>query len=111
MYKKIDFAPTYNYKQFKFRCLKKNSEFFDEIFSNSSIRIEVIYSKNAETDWMRNKFLENVFLLKGKAILEDENQTQITMKSGDFLTIEKILRHKVVKTSKKCIWIAIHHKK
>lgn len=44
---------------------------------------------------MQNDTIENVFLLKGKAILEDENKNIIKMKKGDFLTIKEELKHKI----------------
>ncbi|KKB27010.1 hypothetical protein MM26B8_02840 [Mycoplasmopsis meleagridis] len=110
MDKQISFLSTYNFTKFNFSNLKKGKEKFDLIYDSKNFYIQIIYSKKVNSSWMKNDTIENVFLLKGKAILEDENKNIIKMKKGDFLTIKEELKHKINWSSRKCIWIALHHK-
>jgi cupin 2 domain-containing protein len=53
---------------------------------------------------------EWVILLKGKAVLEFEDNLTLELTEGDYVLIPAHLRHKVTEASRKpnCIWLALH---
>ncbi|VEU76872.1 hypothetical protein, partial [Mycoplasmopsis columbina] len=97
-----------NIFSFRWRELNKNKEIFQNVCQNSKFKAELIYSNSISSDWLTNHDYEYVFLLKGKAYLSDMNNNLILMKKGDILAIKKSGQHKIIKTSRKTIWLAIH---
>ncbi|MBU4690319.1 hypothetical protein KQ874_01270 [Mycoplasma sp. ES3157-GEN-MYC] len=85
-----------------------NEEASRILFNNKGHKIEIIHSFEYNSDWMINNDLEHAFLIKGTAILEDENRNVFEMSEGDCLRIEKNVKHKIIKTSQHAIWLAIH---
>ena len=88
-------------------------ELFEEIVSSPNVKIERIISEghaSSEGFWYDQKLNELVFLLKGSAELEFENQV-VQLKEGDYLNIPARTKHRVTKTSKnpKAIWLAVHY--
>ncbi|MEA4115487.1 hypothetical protein VBM87_01665 [Mycoplasma sp. 744] len=96
-----------NIYKFNWKKLQKNQENKINVFKNSHLEIELIYSNQIQLDWMQDKKIENVFLIKGWAILEDKNQHKIKMKKGDLLTININYSHRIIKTARRTIWVAI----
>lgn len=83
-------------------------ELFEEILQYKNIKVELITSnnlKNGETYYQDHD--EWVVILEGKAELEMEG-TLYSLKAGDHLFIKKSTSHRVVKTSSKTLWLAVH---
>ena len=89
-------------------------ELIETILQTSNFRIERIVSRghcSPDGFWYDQSDNEWVILLKGGATLRFENQSQlIKMKPGDYLHIEKHVRHRVEWTDpeQETIWLAIH---
>jgi len=89
-------------------------ELIETILQTSNLRIERIVSqghRSPEGFWYDQSDNELVILLKGNATLRFENQDQpIKMKPGDYIHIEKHVRHRVEWTDpeQETIWLAIH---
>ncbi len=91
---------------------KKNEQFFD-IFKNENIRIETIVSngqKSKKDFWYEQDENEFVMIVQGDAILEF-NDKEVKMSKGDYLIIEKHIRHRVKYTSQTqaTIWLAVFY--
>jgi cupin 2 domain-containing protein len=90
-------------------------ELIETILQTSNFRIERIVSHGHHSEegfWYDQSDNELVILLKGNAVLRFENQSQpISMKPGDYLNIEKHIRHKVDWTDpeQETIWLAIYY--
>jgi len=90
-------------------------EFFETILQASSFRIERIVSKGHCSPtgfWYDQDDHEWVILLKGKAVLRFENDDEsITLESGDYIHIDRHLRHRVEWTDpeQETIWLVIHY--
>jgi cupin 2 domain-containing protein len=90
-------------------------ELIETILQTSNFRIERIVSQgqnSAEGFWYDQSDNELVILLKGSATLRFENQPQlIKMRPGDYLHIDKHVRHRVESTDTKqeTIWLAVHY--
>ena len=88
-------------------------ELIETILQTSNFRIERIVSQghcSPEGFWYDQSDNEWVILLKGGAVLRFENQSQlIRMKPGDYLHIEKHVRHRVEWTDpeQETIWLAV----
>lgn len=79
--------------------------------SGTNVRVERIVSNfhsSPEGFWYDQDEAELVFLLQGEAELEFEEGGEIKlMRSGDFLLIGKHVLHRVRRTSKDCVWLAV----
>jgi cupin 2 domain-containing protein len=89
------------------------NELFEVLFTNNNSKIERIISPHmpAGNDiWYNQSSLEIVFLLKGNAIIEFENNEMVNLRAGDYLKIEPHCKHRIAFSSKfpLCIWLAIH---
>jgi cupin 2 domain-containing protein len=90
-------------------------ELIETILQTSNFRIERIVSRghcSEEGFWYDQSDNELVILLKGNATLRFENQSQpIKMNPGDYLHIEKHVRHRVEWTNpeQETIWLAVHY--
>jgi len=88
-------------------------ELVETILQTSNFRIERIVSQGHSSSdgfWYDQSDNELVMLLKGSATLRFENQSQlIKMNSGDYLHIEKHVRHRVESTNpeQETIWLAV----
>ena len=91
-------------------------EFFETILKVPHFRIERIISRGHSSPtgfWYDQGENEWVLLLKGSATLRFEDQPEnVTMKTGDFLNIEKHRRHRVERTDpdQDTIWLAVHYR-
>jgi len=89
-------------------------ETFEDLFSNSNVRIERILSQghcSPENDWYDQGENEWVLLLQGDAVLEYEDGTCVTMTMGDYQNIPAHVKHRVKWThpDKVSIWLAIFY--
>ena len=62
---------------------------------NKNIRIERIISAGQVSDWYDQDETEFVVLLEGNAVIEFENDKNISMAKGDTLLIEPHEKHRV----------------
>ena|SRR3989344_51548 len=86
-------------------------ELIETILDSSNCKIERIVSKNHKTKagkWYNQDKNEFILILKGNAELRFENDLA-KMKEGDYLIIPAHRRHRVEKTSKETIWLAIFY--
>lgn len=91
---------------------KAEEEHFSELLQTEGVRIERIVSfGQASPDgfWYAQEENEWILLLEGSAVLEFENGSKISLKSGDFLNIPSKIRHRVEKTDKttRTVWLAV----
>jgi len=90
-------------------------ELIETILQTSSFRIERIVSQghcSKEGFWYDQSENEWVILLKGSANIRFENQPQlIKINPGEYLHIEKHVRHRVEWTNpeQETIWLAVHY--
>jgi len=90
-------------------------ELIETILQTSNFRIERIVSqghRSKEGFWYDQSDNELVIILKGNATLRFENKDQlIDMKPGDYLHIEKHVRHRVESTNpeQETIWLAVYY--
>ncbi|MEA3521520.1 MAG: hypothetical protein U9R50_00955 [Campylobacterota bacterium] len=84
------------------------TEVFETLFQNECIKIEHIQSNTfSEGEWYDQEVLEWVFLAKGEAQLEFEDEIK-NLVAGDYLLIQAHQRHRVLSSSKDAHWIALH---
>ncbi len=91
---------------------KTNEQFF-ELLKHDNIRVEKIVSNGQTTpshEWYDQDETEFVLLLEGHAIIEFEDK-EVELLKGDYLIIEKHIRHRVKYTSKNesSIWLAVFY--
>lgn len=89
-------------------------EFFEEIISKDSLKIERIVSKGhttTEFEWYDQDSDEWVILLKGEAVLSFENRDDVRLEAGDYLNIPAHTKHKVswTKPDAETVWLAVHY--
>ena len=90
-------------------------ELFQTILQTPCCRVERIVSNghcSADGFWYDQSENEWVILLKGSATIRFENQPQlIKINPGDYLHIEKHVRHRVEWTNpeQETIWLAVHY--
>lgn len=91
--------------------LDLREEFFETLASGEHVRVERIVSnfhRSPEGFWYDQDEAELVFLLQGEAELEFKDGGEIKlMRGGDFLLIGKHVLHRVRRTSKDCVWLAV----
>ncbi len=93
-----------------------NSEFFQNIFYNQTIKIERIISEGHTSPpdfWYDQDEYEWVALLKGMAQIRFKGAPEpITLSEGDYLLIKPHELHRIEWTdpNQKTIWLAIHFK-
>ncbi len=91
----------------------KNKEQFFELLKHDNIRVEKIVSNGQTTpslDWYNQDENEFVLLLEGHAIIEFEDK-EVEIHKGDYLIIEKYIRHRVkyTSTNESTVWLAIFY--
>lgn len=91
--------------------LDLSEEFFETLASGEHVRVERIVSNfhsSPEGFWYDQDEAELVFLLQGEAELEFKEGGEIKlMRGGNFLLIGKHVLHRVRRTSKDCVWLAV----
>jgi len=85
-------------------------EEFTTLLESKNIKIVKIVSSDNINDieYCQNEN-EFVVLIEGSATIEIEGDIK-KLKRGDYLYIPALKKHKVIKTSKGTLWIAIHFK-
>ncbi len=85
-------------------------EYIETLFEKQNIRIEKILSdteSSPEGFWYDQFEDEIVFLLKGTTIIEYSDGTLTQLQEGEHLYIPARKKHRVAKTSKNCVWLAV----
>ena len=90
-----------------------NEEVFEMLVEQDNVLIERIVSMGQVTpegEWYEQAKNEWVVVLQGEATLLYENNKQIDLRTGDYLLIPSMVKHRVIYTSDApaCIWLAIH---
>ena len=92
-----------------------SDELFETLLQTSCFRIERIVSRghcSPKGFWFDQDDNEWVILLKGRAVLHFEDQSEnITMNPGNYINIEKHRRHRVEWTDpeQETVWLAVHY--
>ena len=91
----------------------KNKEHFFQLLQHDNVRVEKIVSNGQTTsssNWYNQEENEFVLLLEGHAIIEFEDK-EVELLKGDYLIIEKHIRHRVKYTSNNepTIWLAVFY--
>jgi cupin 2 domain-containing protein len=96
-----------NIQQFQ-SSLPSNSELFHTLLKLPNIHIELIESCSLRDGELYNQEHDEwILLLDGKALVQINSDT-ITLHKGDYLLIQKGVPHRVLFTSKRTRWLAIH---
>ena len=88
-------------------------EDFLTLFENSSAKIERIVSRFHSSPpgfWYDQEWDEWVIVLRGSAILEFAGKQFLNLKEGDYVAIAKHVKHRVARTSRETVWLAVHVK-
>jgi cupin 2 domain-containing protein len=88
-------------------------EKFVTLCENASVKIERIVShsySSPENFWYDQGQDEWVMVLRGAATLAFAGGEMVELKSGDYLTIPRHLKHRVARTGAETIWLAVHIK-
>jgi cupin 2 domain-containing protein len=98
---------------FNFPSSLPAEEFFETLVKTDKILIERIISQGQVTpegQWYDQDRDEWVILLQGEAKIRFEDQSEIYLKTGDYLLILAHQRHQVTYTSvdHPCLWLAVH---
>lgn len=95
---------------FDIQGLSTNEEQFEDILSNSHLKLERIVSFGHATpigEWYDQDEAEWVALLKGSATLLYEDGSIVEMIEGDTLHILPHVKHRVERVSKNAVWLAL----
>ena len=89
-------------------------ELFEDIITTEKLKIQRIVSyghTSPKSGWYKQDTNEWVILLKGEAILSFEKREDIRLKSGDYINILALEKHKVswTKPDEESVWLAIHY--
>ena len=90
-----------------------DEEVFEDLLAGPSVRIERILSSGQATPpgtWLDQDDDEWVALLQGKATLEYDDSSRVSLRAGDWVFIPAHTRHRVASTSSDpvCFWLAVH---
>ena len=88
-------------------------EDFLTLFENSSAKIERIVSHSHRSPpgfWYDQNWDEWLIVMRGSATLEFEDNDLLELKAGDYVTIAKRVKHRVARTSRETVWLAVHVK-
>jgi cupin 2 domain-containing protein len=83
------------------------------LFENSNVKISRIVSHDYSSPagfWYDQAGDEWVIVLCGSATVEFAGGEFVKMAEGDCLTIERHVKHRVVRTSEETIWLAVYVK-
>lgn len=86
-------------------------ELFEKLAQGKDVLIERIVSYGHTTPddyWYNQEKDEWIILFQGEAAILFDDGNEINLKSGDYLLIPKHKKHRVIKTSSPCIWLAVH---
>ncbi len=89
------------------------NEVFEQLIESGSVRIERIISKghtSPKSGWYDQEQHEWVVLLKGNAIIAFADKSSVTLRAGDYISINAHEKHRVDWTDpeSETIWLAVH---
>lgn len=89
------------------------NEVFEQLMESGSVRIERIISKghtSPKSGWYDQQQHEWVMLLKGKAVIAFADKSSVTLRAGDYISINAHEKHRVDWTDpeSETIWLAVH---
>lgn len=93
---------------------EQGREVFDTLLSVAAtagqrVRLERIMSFGEEHgEWYDQGWDEWVMVVRGEAALEWGDGSVTELEAGDYLLIEAYRRHRVLRTSFDCVWLALH---
>lgn len=90
-----------------------DGEYFSTLCENSSVKIEKIVSHSHSSPagfWYDQDGDEWVIVLRGTAALEFTDGQIVEMSEGDYVNIPRSVRHRVARTGKHTVWLAVHLK-
>jgi cupin 2 domain-containing protein len=88
-------------------------ERFTTLWEKAAIKIERIVSHSHQSPagfWYDQDEDEWVIVLRGSAALELAGGEIVDLKEGDYVAIERHVKHRVAHTSAQTIWLAVHVK-
>jgi len=90
------------------------SEAFSNLLKTDAIKIERIISKghkSPESGWYNQQQNEWLMLIKGRAVLTFEDQSERKLEAGDYLNIPAHQKHKVSWTDPniETVWLTVHY--
>ncbi len=90
------------------------SEAFSNLLKTDAIKIERIISKghkSPESGWYNQQQNEWLLLIKGRAVLTFEDQSERKLEAGDYLNIPAHQKHKVSWTDPdiETVWLTVHY--
>ena len=89
----------------------KSGEEFLTLFENANAKIEriVSHTHSSPAGCLYDQVEEEwVVVLRGTATLEFAAGELVELKEGDCLTIPRHVKHRVARTGKDTIWLAVH---
>lgn len=89
-------------------------EEFLTLFENEAVKIERIVSRSHSSPagfWYDQPQDEWVIVLRGDATLEFEGGKPVQMREGDHVTVPSHVKHRVSRTGRETIWLAVHVKR
>jgi len=92
---------------------RADREDFLTLFESSCAKIERIVSHSQSSPpgfWYDQNWDEWVIVMRGSATLEFAGNELVSLKEGDHLTIAKHVKHRVARTSRETVWLAVHVK-
>lgn len=93
---------------------EEGREVFETLLSASlpageGVRVERILSFGQQNgEWYDQAWDEWVMVARGEAVLEWGDGSMTALGAGDYLLIEAHRRHRVLRTSFDCVWLALH---
>jgi cupin 2 domain-containing protein len=86
-------------------------EDFLTLFANRNVKITRIVSQSHSSPagfWYDQADDEWVIVLRGSATVEFASGEIVELAEGDYLTIERHVKHRVARTSEQTIWLAVY---
>jgi cupin 2 domain-containing protein len=86
-------------------------EEFTTVLQTDHVRMERIVSygqRSPEDFWYDQPEDEWVVLLRGTASLQFPDGATVKLKAGDYLPIDRRVKHRVGETSADAVWLAVH---
>jgi cupin 2 domain-containing protein len=91
----------------------RDSEHFSNLFESGTVKIEKIVSHSHSSPpgfWYDQAEDEWVMVLRGAAALDFASGEIVELTEGDYLLIPRHTRHRVARTGKHTVWLAVHLK-
>lgn len=88
----------------------EGTEVFETLLAaGGTMRLERIVSCDVRNgEWYDQGWDEWVMVARGEAVLEWGDGTTVGLGAGDYLRIDAHRRHRVLRTSADCVWLALH---